>query len=508
MAVTKNKLIFMATAVAVLILACFFQKVKDEAGKARYDQAREELSEEELGEKPESDTLVSHLPIISIDTRGQNIPGDAVLDTQGRVIGVIPGAQGQDRIVAEMEVRDKKNSWHNLEEKADYKGNITIHIRGNSSRTFDKKSYRIELLEQGNNEKKTKKSIAGMHKGSSYILNGPFLDKTLIRNYMWMNIAGQMLNYTPQVRFCELVLNGEYQGLYVLMEPVEVSEERMALTEYTVGDPVLSYVIHLEPKSEQKLSIEEFSFYTRRLEAKGRYEITYPKESCLTESVKDYIVADFSEIEQAVYSHEAGSEDDFYLEYLDEDSFVDYYILNEFVGNSDAFLASTYFYKDARGKLHIGPVWDFNNCLDNFFYELPAEEFIVSDRGWYSQLMKSERFVNKVIHRYRTLRQGILSDEYLINYIDETQQWLGSAIDRNFQVWGYSFDYTRLTDNVRRSPDADGEKTLADVNPSSYQEANEMMKRYLLKRSKWLDENMESLLQYCQDSRNANTTLY
>ncbi|MDE6313947.1 MAG: CotH kinase family protein [Lachnospiraceae bacterium] len=505
---TKNKLIFMVTAVAVILLAWYFKEVEDEVGRARYDQAREEFSEEELGEKPQSQSLVSHLPLISIDTKGQQIPGDAILDEYGTVAAIMPGPQGQDRIVAEMEVRDKKNSWHNLEDKADYKGNITIHIRGNSSRNFDKKSYRIELLKDGSDVKKEKESIAGMNKGSSYILNGPFLDKTLIRNYMWMNISGQLLKYTPDVRFCELTLDGEYQGLYVLMEPIEVSEERVALSEYTSGDPVLSYIIHLETKTEPQLSIEEFAFYTRRLEEKGRYEITYPKEIYLTESVKDYIVTDFSEIEQVIYSYEAGSDDEFYLDYIDEDSFVDYYIINELVGNSDAFLASTYFYKDARGKLHIGPVWDFNNCLDNFFYELPAEEFIVSERGWYSQLMKSKRFVNKVLSRYKKLRQGILSDKYLTDYIHETEQWMGSAIDRNFQVWGYSFDYTKLTENNRRSPDAGGDKTLEDVNPSNYQEANEMMEWYLLKRSEWLDENIETLLQYCQESKNANTTLY
>lgn len=504
--VTKSRVVFLVSALAVVCLAWYFKGIQEEIGKARYDQAKEEASEEALGEKPEGE-FVTHLPLLSIDTKGQSIPGEALLDIQGSVTGLVRGVQGQDRIEASLQVWDKKNSWHSLDQSPEYQGRITIHIRGNSSRNFDKKSYRIEMLEEQGNKKK-KVSLAGIKEGSSYILNGPFLDKTLIRNYMWMNISGQLLKYTPEVRFCELVLNGAYQGVYVLMEPIEVSKERVNLAEYTPGDPVLSYIIHVEPKSEPGISIEEFAFYTRRLEEKGRYEITYPKEKDLTQEVKDYIVSDFSRAEQAIYSYEAGSKDDFYLEYIDEDSFVDYYILNEFVGNSDAFLASTYFYKDARGKLHIGPVWDFNNCLDNFFYELPAETFIVSERGWYSQLMKSERFVKKVIRRYQKLRKGVLSDSYLTDYIGETERWLGSGVERNFKVWGYSFDYNNLAKNTRRNPDIGGERTLADVNPTSYQAANEMMVRYLTKRSQWLDENIESLLQYCKDSKNANTTLY
>lgn len=525
-AVKKNKIIFLATAVAMVFLALVFKNIEDQVGMVRYDQIYYEPSEEELekkaGKKPESDGLVSHLPIISIDTKGQEIPGDAFVTEEGSITGVSKTDQGQDRILASVKSWDKEGKWHNDTQNPDYEGNITIHIRGNSSRAFTKKSYRIEMLSDKAEVKDvslaeptkvsdldTKKvSLAGMNKGKSYILNGPFLDKTLIRNYMWMNISGQLLKYTPQVRFCELTINGEYQGLYVLMEPVDVEEERMKLSAYTTGDPVLSYVIHLEPKTESEKAIEEFTFYTRRLEEKERYEIAYPTQKDLSQQVKDYIVADFSEIEQAIYSYEAGSDDEFYLNYIDEDSFVDYYILMEFVGNNDCFQASTYFYKDARGKLHIGPVWDFNNCLDNFYNELSFHEFYVSQRGWYSQLMKSERFVNKVLKRYRELREGVLSDEYLTTYIQDAQDFVGSAADRNFEVWGWSFDYKKLAVTEMRQPDPDGISTYEEVNPSSYEEATSKMLTFMQHRGKWLDENINSLLQYCHQSRNANTALY
>ena len=106
-------------------------------------------------------------------------------------------------------------------------------------------------------------------------------------------------------------------------------------------------------------------------------------------------------------------------EYLDLNSFVDYYILQEFLAVNDSFSASTYFYKDVRGKLHIGPVWDYNNVLDNFFTDLPESGFLLAQKGWFGQLMESERFVERVIDRYQELRAGILSDEAISGYAED-----------------------------------------------------------------------------------------
>lgn len=240
----------------------------------------------------------------------------------------------------------------------------------------------------------------------------------------------------------------------------------------------------------------------------GTYNILYPGTKYLTEDVKNYVCQDLSEIEDAIFSWEAENDDDFYVSYLDEDSFVDYFVLQEFLGNLDAGVRSTYFYKDARGKLHIGPVWDYNNVLDNFIRQASSRGFVLTDRGMYSQLIKSERFVKKVIRRYRELRKGILDEDYLISYIRDTQAWLGTAVERNYSVWGYSFEWQNLPRGVRRIPDKGGESTEADVNPDSFDAANALMIRYLKRRGEWMDEHIDSLLQYCQASKKANTALY
>lgn len=506
--VRANKRLYLCATAGILAAAFLLTRIDQGTDTVRYQQHLEQPGEEQLGPKPKTEGLVTHLPVISIETGGQTIPGRAVMDSEFTIIGTEKGENGENDIIASLKTAEKEGQWHTSVDMGDEESDILIHVRGNSSRRFDKSSYRIELIKNKDPESKNKLPLLGMEKSSSWALHGPFLDKTLIRNYMWMNISALVMGYAPNVRFCELMLDGEYQGLYVLMETVEVSEQRLNLSKYTEGDPVMSYVVHIEPKSELPKSIDTFSFYTKRLEPRGRFEITYPGTNSQTEQVKEYIRTDVSAIEKAIYSYEAGNDPDFYVKYLDEDSFVDYYILQEFLGNNDVFSASTYFYKDARGKLHIGPVWDYNNVLNNFLTPMPTEQFLLSERGFYGQLMKSERFVHKVIRRYEELRKGILSQEYLLSYIQETEEWLGSAVDRNFEVWGYTFDWEKMPVHSRRKPDLGSGQTANDVNPSCYEEANEWMEDYMCSRGRWMDEHIESLLQYCQSSRNANTALY
>lgn len=508
-----GKGLYIALMVFVVAAAVIFSLVDRGEDTVRYHQHLQQPSEEKLGQKPETDELVTHLPIVEIDTKKdgqyQTIPGKAVMDeSMNNVIGTAPGENGEREITATIKTFEKEGKWHSAADKADKQSSILVRVRGNSSVAFDKSNYRIKLTQEGDPLSSNDMSLLGMGASSDWALHGPFLDKTLIRNYMWMNISAEVMGYAPNVRFCELIIDGEYKGLYVMMETIEVEEERVKLTPYEAGDPVMSYMVHIEPKAELAKSIENFSFYAKKLEPDRQVEIDYPGEKYLTESVKEYIKTDFSEIEKAIYSGKAGSDSDFYLDFLDEDSFVDYYIIQEFVGNNDMFQASTYLYKDVRGKLTIGPVWDYNNVLDNYTNVMPAEGFLLSQNGFYSQLMKSERFVNKVISRYRELRKGVLSEEHLKSYIAETEAWLGSAVDRNYEVWGYTWDWKNIPMYERRRPDAGSEATFDDVNPSSYEEATEQMTDYMVSRGRWLDEHIESLKQYCRVSKNANTVLY
>lgn len=511
------RLLYILAAVAVAVTSLLLEAGKNGIGVYRYHQHREEPSEADLGEcivcggKSE---LCTHLPIIRIDTGGKKIPGKTVHDTDGNRIGFETCDSGETEIPVTVEIVSSTREWHHMDSPADVTASAMTHIRGNSSRSFDKPGYLIKLYENGDPEDGLDLPLLGMEASKKWALHGPFLDKTLMRNYMWMNISAQVMGDAPDVRFCELIVDGEYRGLYLLMEMITEGPGRVDLTDYEPGDPVCSYILRIDKYVDPENEIHSFSFYTNRLEDNTGVELLYPTGAYQTEQVKKYVEADFNEIEKMLYSSLIASGSDEYKDYIDVDSFVNYYILNEFLAINDCFSASTYFYRDVRGKLHIGPVWDFNNSLDNFTVPFSEEGFLLNKRCWFSQLLKDEDFVRRVIYRWKELRKGVLSDENLCAYIEETDEWLGSAVERNFSVWGYSFDPTQLDAYQRRRPvrlsldPLEAAEQLRSVNPSSHEEALKWMSDYMVGRGKWLDGHIEALMQYCQESKNAAQVVY
>ena len=498
-------------AVCVLLLSMFFQGLEGRTGVLRYQQHRDQPSEEALGPcsvcggKSE---LCTHLPIIRIETGGQTIPGRPYEGPDGVTAGYYTGDFGEEEILVQFSTVDGEGVWHHGDDASTDEGTALFRYRGNSSRWFAKGSFRLKTVEEDDPLTARRLGLLGMDSGEEWALHGPFLDKTLMRNYMCMNLSAEVMGtWVPETRFCELVLDGEYQGVYLLMETIDVDENRLDLREYTPGDPVLSYLVRIEPYTNPAKILDNFTLYSYRMEPGRHLELLYPGTANQTQQVKRYVQADFSEAERLLYSVEMLDGSDAWRQELDMDSFVNYYILMEFFGINDAFGASTYFYRDVRGKLSIGPVWDYNNAFDNFLRPIDSREFLLSQRGWFAELMQDEDFVERVISRYRQLRRGILSEERLLSYEKEIEEWLGGAVDRNFEVWGYTFDPEQLSTRERQRPDPITGETLREVNPSSYEEAVEWMMDYIVDRGEWMDEHIDSLRQYCHPSRFANQML-
>ena len=521
----KTKLLYLLTAVAALAAAVVFTQWDAlNGGTERYHQHLEQPSGEELGPCAvcggEAD-LCTHLPVICVDTGGQFIPGKGIFDSDGMLLSYETGPNGETEIPVTVRTVDGEGVWHHAGDEPSVTAQATFRIRGNSSRAFSKSSYRIELYENGDPEDGLDLPLLGMEPGDEWALHGPFLDKTLIRNYMWMNISAEVMGDAPDVRFCELVLDGEYQGLYLLMETISEGPGRVDLTDYRAGDAVCSYIVRICSRPNPAKTLDAFSFYTDRLDSERGIELLYPTLDYQTQQVKDYVAADFSELEKVLYSSQIPQGDGAYKRMLDLDSFVDFYILQEFLAVNDAFSKSTYFYKDVRGKLYAGPVWDYNNVFDNFFVPLEMEGFILDQRGWFGQLMMDSDFVERVIDRWHSLRRDVLSEERLNEYIDQTIAWLGDAVDRNFQVWGWSFDPTQLGSLERREPNwwdvaqaSEGlgpeeqkqaaAQMVAALNPSDLDEAVDWMREYMNERGRWIDQNIETLRRHCQQSKNAS----
>lgn len=421
--------------------------------------------------KDDSNSFCTHLPLIEIDTNNQAIPGEKRDGTT---------------ILGNVKIVDNKNNGNHLTDKSDLQTKANIRYRGNSSMEYDKKGYLLKFVHEDGSENHEK--VLGMGRHDEWVLHGPFLDKTLLRNYLWYHVSGKIMGYAPDARFCELIVNGKYQGVYVLVEsPTRGDESRMPISKYDKGEDYTSYIVRLDKGSKNPLeTVNSFTSYAKKTAMK--MDIIYPGKDNLTPELNSYITKDISKFEKTLYSYDYDSKRHGYSKYIDVNSFVDYYIINEFTQNYDAGNMSTYLYKDIKGKFGLY-VWDFNSANDNYLPAIDIDEFQFQWNNWYYMLMKDEAFVNRIIQRYHYLRATYLSDEYLNAYIDHIVTYLGPAIDRNFEVWGYTFQPEKgMLEPIER-------------NPQTYEEAIKQLKTHITERGQFLDEHIEVIRQFSHESK-------
>ena len=411
-----------------------------------------EVEDTNLSIEPSS--FSSRLPVVSIETGGQAIPGRP---EEGQKVSQVKNTF----IHAEMKIMENKGELNTLQDTPQVESDIQIRVRGNSSRLFDKPGYLFKFTDEDGMDKGYE--VMGMEKDSTWVLHGPYLDKTLMRNYMWYNLSGQIMEWAPDVRFCEVFLNDKYQGVYVMAEQISVGEGRVEVTEYDGKSNASSYIVCVDRESVNDVDyLDNFTEYARRMTSK--VEVKYPGARKLTPEITDYISRDFSEFEKSLYSYDYTSRRYGYRNFIDVDNFVDYFIINEVTQNTDA---------------------------DNYMeYQQSMAGFFMQNRTWFFMLAKDEAFTEKVIDRYRELRKGILSDDHVKAYMEEVQEYLGCAIDRNFQVWGYTFE--PQNDLLK----GEGRQI------SSYDEAVEQYEKRLVSRMGWMDKHIDALYSYSHESVN------
>ena len=476
----------MALLAALVLSIAAPAAIADSSASQRYHQHLEAALRPE--DAPTDGSFATHLPLLVIDTDDVEIPGAAILDEKNKLLGYTTTDTGESLISAQLDVMDSSEHCNAPTDTPTLSSAVTIRVRGNSSRAFDKKNYLIKLVDEtGAN---APQSLAGMDAHHEWVLHGPFLDKSLIRNYMWYNIAGEVMDYAPNVRFCELILNGEYMGLYVLTETITAGQDgsRLELTVSKKNNTYSGYCLRLDRgSSNDTANITSFTEYALR--SAQIKDIVYPGRANLTEEMAEAIRQDFSDFEKALYSYDYNASDHGYETMTDVESFVDYFLLNELTCNYDAGWLSTYIYKGIDGRFRMC-VWDFNSACDNYQHSfMDTQGFQMQNCLWYFMLMKEADFTDRIIERYHYLRTTVFSEVYLDAYIVETIAYLGPAIDRNFEKWGYTLteEYNMLQP--------------AERNPRSNAEAVEDMKDFLQTRIRWMDENIETLRQYSADSK-------
>ena len=205
----KYKIIGIVLTVCILV-GSFATYLAVQPEKGRYHQHLSAKVQPECTDHGDK-KFCTHLPLVQIDTYGQEIPGKTIRDENKVKLGYTTTPEGEDRIKAGIKIFDSQEHRNHLDDTPDLESGMTIHIRGNSSRSFDKSGYAIEFRDE--DDERRDRSVMGMDPHSEWSLHGPYLDKTLMRNYMWYNIAGEFMDYAPNVRFCEVFVNDEYEGV-------------------------------------------------------------------------------------------------------------------------------------------------------------------------------------------------------------------------------------------------------------------------------------------------------
>lgn len=363
----------------------------------------------------------SNLPIIVVNTNNQTIIDEPKIDAH---MGIIYNGEGNLNYLT-----DPFN---------DYDGFIGIELRGFSSSGWsEKKPYGIETRDElGENNNV---SLLGLPKENDWVLHSPQADKTLIRNKFIYDIAREMGMYAPKSRFCELVIDGDYRGVYVLIEKIKKDKNRVNITKADEINPASGYLIEMTPKDRVKE--EETSFITDKKNA--TIVVKYPDESDITSDQLNYIRDYFNEFESTLFSNNFDDTTNGYSKNINVDSFINHILLSECFHQLDGLYASQYFHKKKDGKLTMGPVWDFNRSMGNVqYYNIYEYDmwWMLNSRGnrripYVNQLMTDKAFMKRYAERWFELRENLLQIDNVYARIDSYAVTLKDAKDRNFERW-------------------------------------------------------------------------
>jgi len=334
--------------------------------------------------------------------------------------------------------------------------NLRIRGRGNSTWSFPKKPYQIKF--------DNKENVLGMPKDKKWILLANYSDKTMLRNELAFDLSRiSNLNWTSESRFVELFINNEYLGVYQVVQKVEESSNRV-----NIGDN--GYLLEVDQLS--RLDPDDVFFET------NNYLFNIKEPNLDFEDNKYNIIKNYIELtENTLLGNNFTDPIEGYSKYIDIDSFIDWYLINEITKNNDAiFFSSVYMNYIPGGKLKMGPVWDYDISLGNINYNgnETTDGFWIKNAIWYSRLFEDPNFVTKVKSRFNYFYNN---RDLFQEYINSNSLYLNQSQERNFYKWPILGTY--IWPN--------------NVYFSTYDEEVIYLKEWLNERLDWLNDNLNEL---------------
>lgn len=428
---------------------------------------------------PAVELTSTNLPLILIGTGGRSILDEPKIDAQMKVIDNGPGKLNRP-----------------TDPPTDYDGRIAIEVRGHHSAGFPQQPFDFETRDEAG--KNLNVSLLGFPAENDWILLSSFNEKSFVRTTLAFDLFRSMGHYAPRARLCEVMLNGSYRGIYVFTEQIKRDKNRVCIAPLTAEaqqDDELTggYIIKVDYHTPQN-SWESAYHPPGHPEQRVFFVYVYPKPEVITPAQKAYIRTFVESAQKVLYSDSFADSLTGWQNYFDIDSFIDYFIVSEVSRNVDAYKKSRFFYKDRDsrdGRLHAGPVWDFDWAWKNITEGIYANtdgsgwSYTINDHhpdvnppGWTYRLLQDAHFTRRLIDRYFELRKTTLSLEFFDHYIDSVRTYTTYARGRHFTLWP-----------INRA------NAAPEVEPPSrsYDEEIARLREWIRRRIAWLDTNIPKL---------------
>lgn len=368
----------------------------------------------------------SNLPIVIIETDG-GVP----IPDEPKVLGNMKIIWHQDG--SRNYVSDANNPAF-----LNYDGRIGIEIRGSSSQMLSKKPYGLETL-MDDDITNNNVSLLGMPKENDWILNSLAYDQTGMRDVISYELSEKLGQYTTRRVYCEVMVNGDYKGLYVFMEKIKADDNRVNI------DKDGGYIVQTDRAENGTPAAWTMPEYGNGWWG-GDIAIFvhhYPKYENITTAQNEYIKSVFFDLADKAGNHNISIENGF-PSIIDVSTFVDFMIMGEFSSNVDVYQLSTFFHKDRKGKLRAGPIWDYNLAYGHDeFGSRSRYDVWQFDNGdnvgpkFWKDLFDTDEFRCYLAKRWFevTAEGNALDYNQLCNRIDEIDEWITEAIARDNQRW-------------------------------------------------------------------------
>jgi subtilisin-like proprotein convertase family protein len=459
-------------------------KINDTAGQDFGDLVSWSLT---FGNNPASYFVFtsSNLPIVVINTNGQNIQDDPKISAD---MGIIFNGEG---------IRN-----YTTDPKNNYNGKIGIEYRGSSSQMFPKKPFGIELWDLNNNS--IDSSILNMPKDNDWILGVAYSDKSLMRNSLTFRTWEKMGYYAPRGENVELILNGEYWGVYYLCEKIKRGNDRLDIAkldpiEITGDDVTGGYILKID-KGTGSAASEWQSNFPPANNPDGiapTIMIDYPSTDAIVPQQFNYIKNYVDSFETALATIDFLDTVNGYRHFADEASFIDYLLISEMNKNVDGYRISTFFSKDKTskgGKLKMGPVWDYDLAYGNanyceawdhtgfsFDFNTVCGDDTWQIPFWWNRMMEDTLFQNNLRCRWENLKPIVFDTTIINQYLDSMAARLNESQIRNYNQWPIIGTYVWPNYFIG----------------NSYQAEVDTLKWWIKQRFEWLDANIPGNLIGC-----------